>query len=172
MRSICPSWKIIIWILLCLDSLIYPLPLSFGIHSNLFSHVIKILSSWYSKVSLLIFKKGENVFFALYRTHYIFCIVATQLPYKSQLQIYAQKRGKNLPSYRSINGGSLRAPLFKSEVTIDGQTFESPEYFRTMKEAETAAAKVALMSLPQEPSPPQQSLVGTFIFLFTYVSLS
>jgi len=84
---------------------------------------------------------------------------ATQLPYKSQLQIYAQKRGKNLPSYRSINGGSLRAPLFKSEVTIDGQTFESPEYFHTLKEAETAAAKVALMSLPQEASPPQQSLV-------------
>ena len=111
-------------------------------------------------------------FFAIYRTHYIFCIVATQLPYKSQLQIYAQKRGKNLPLYRTINLGSLHASLFKSEVTIDGQTFESPEYFRTMKEAETAAAKVALMSLPQEPSPPQQSLVGTFIFLFTYVSLS
>ncbi|PAN28266.1 hypothetical protein PAHAL_5G140900 [Panicum hallii] len=81
------------------------------------------------------------------------------LPYKTQLQIYAQKRGKNLPSYRPIYGGSLHAPLFKSEVTIDGQTFESPEYFRTMKEAETAAAKVALMSLPQEASPPQQSLV-------------
>ncbi|KAG2592027.1 double-stranded RNA-binding protein 1-like [Panicum virgatum] len=84
---------------------------------------------------------------------------ATQLPYKSQLQIYAQKRGKNLPLYRTINLGSLHASLFKSEVTIDGQTFESPEYFRTMKEAETAAAKVALMSLPQEASPPQQSLV-------------
>ncbi|RLN24704.1 double-stranded RNA-binding protein 1-like isoform X1 [Panicum miliaceum] len=83
---------------------------------------------------------------------------ATQ-PYKTQLQIYAQKRGKNLPSYRTIYGGSLHAPLFKSEVTIDGQTFESPEYFHTMKEAETAAAKVALMSLPQEASPPQQSLV-------------
>lgn len=80
----------------------------------------------------------------------------TQLPYKSQLQIYAQKRGKLLPSYRTIHGGSLRAPLFKSEVTIDGQTFESPEYCRTMKEAETAAAKVALMSLPQEASPTQQ----------------
>ena len=108
---------------------------------------------------------------------YFCCIVATQLPYKSQLQIYAQKRGKNLPSYYSTNLGSLHAPLFKSKVTIDGQTFESPKYFRTMKdEAEIAAAKVALMSLPQEPSPPQQSLVGTFLFLFlflfTYVSLS
>ena len=123
---------------------------------------------------MLISKKGENVFFLLYLSHPLLfcCIVATQLPYKSQLQIYAQKRGKNLPLYRTINLGSLHASLFKSEVTIDGQTFESPEYFHTMKEAETAAAKVALMSLPQEPSPPQQSLVGTFIFLFTYVSLS
>ncbi|ONM37509.1 Glycosyl hydrolase family protein [Zea mays] len=86
----------------------------------------------------------------------------TQLPYKSQLQIYAQKRGKLLPSYRPIHGGSLHAPLFKSEVTIDGQTFESPEYCHTMKEAETVAAKVALMSLPQEANPTQQLLVGPF----------
>ncbi|KAL5673691.1 hypothetical protein ACJX0J_017997, partial [Zea mays] len=83
----------------------------------------------------------------------------TQLPYKSQLQIYAQKRGKLLPSYRPIHGGSLHAPLFKSEVTIDGQTFESPEYCHTMKEAETVAAKVALMSLPQEANPTQQLLL-------------
>ncbi|CAO2178079.1 unnamed protein product [Urochloa humidicola] len=83
----------------------------------------------------------------------------TQLPYKNQLQMYAQKRGKQLPSYRPIYEGSLHAPLFKSEVTIDGQKFESPEYCRTMKEAEAAAAKVALISLPQEASPPQQSPV-------------
>ncbi|TKW17030.1 hypothetical protein SEVIR_5G338900v4 [Setaria viridis] len=83
----------------------------------------------------------------------------TQIPYKSRLQIYAQKRGKQLPSYRTIYGGSLHAALFKSEVTIDGQTFESPEYCRTLKEAETAAAEVALMSLPKEASPPLQSLV-------------
>lgn len=81
--------------------------------------------------------------------------------------MYAQKRGKVLPSYRPIYGGSLHAPLFKSEVTIDDQTFESPEYYRTMKEAEAAAAKVALMSLPQEPNPTQQLLVSLFLFLFT-----
>ncbi|KAF8663849.1 hypothetical protein HU200_055184 [Digitaria exilis] len=94
-------------------------------------------------------------------THYsfLFSIVETQLPYKTRLQIYAQKRGKHLPMYRPIHGGSLHAPLFKSEVTIDGQTFESPEYCRTLKEAETAAARVALMSLPLEAWPPQQSQV-------------
>ncbi|KAL5647231.1 hypothetical protein ACJX0J_041586, partial [Zea mays] len=78
------------------------------------------------------------------------------LPYKSQLQICAQKRGKLLPSYRLIRGGSLGAPLFKLEVAIDGQTFESLEYCHTIKEAETVAAKVALMSLPQEANPTQQ----------------
>ncbi|CAL4947214.1 unnamed protein product [Urochloa decumbens] len=82
-----------------------------------------------------------------------------QPSYKNQLQIYAQKRRKQLPSYRPICAGSLHARLFKSEVTIDGQTFESPEYCRTLKEAEGAAAKVALISLPQEASPPQQSPV-------------
>ncbi|CAO2182745.1 unnamed protein product [Urochloa humidicola] len=80
-----------------------------------------------------------------------------QPSYKTQLQIYAQKRGKQLPSYRPIYSGFLHAPLFKSEVTINGQKFESPEYCRTMKEAEAAAAKVALISLPQEASPTQQS---------------
>ncbi|KAJ1285611.1 hypothetical protein BS78_03G291700 [Paspalum vaginatum] len=88
----------------------------------------------------------------------------TQLPYKTQLQIYAQKRGKQLPSYRSIQAGSLHAPLFKSVVTIGGQTFESPEYCRTLKEAEAAAAKVALMSLPQEASPPEQFPVPSVSF--------
>uniref|UniRef100_A0A804QI01 DRBM domain-containing protein n=1 Tax=Zea mays TaxID=4577 RepID=A0A804QI01_MAIZE len=89
----------------------------------------------------------------------------TQLPYKSQLQIYAQKRGKLLPSYRLIRVGSLGAPLFKSEVTIDGQTFESPEYCHTIKEAETVAAKVALMSLPQEANPTQQLLDAGLVSL-------
>jgi hypothetical protein len=41
-----------------------------------------------------------------------------------------------------------------------------------MKEAETAAAKVALMSLPQEATPTQQLRVGPFLFLFTYGELS
>uniref|UniRef100_A0A0A8YPK1 DRBM domain-containing protein n=1 Tax=Arundo donax TaxID=35708 RepID=A0A0A8YPK1_ARUDO len=82
-----------------------------------------------------------------------------QFPSKTQLQIYAQKRGKQLPLYRFIQEGPPHAPLFKSIVTIDGQTFESPEYCRTVKEAETAAANVALMSLPLESNPPKQSTV-------------
>ncbi|TVU34966.1 hypothetical protein EJB05_16825, partial [Eragrostis curvula] len=75
-------------------------------------------------------------------------------PPKSQLQIYCQKRGKRLPSYRPIHEGPPHLLKFKSVVTVDGQTFESPEFCYTLKEAENAAAKVALASLPQEASLP------------------
>ncbi|CAM0883451.1 unnamed protein product [Alopecurus aequalis] len=85
----------------------------------------------------------------------------TQLPYKTQLQIYAQKRHKCLPLYHTTQSGPLHAILFKSSVTIDGQTFESPQDYRTVKEAEFAAARVALMSLPQEAKPPEQMLAGS-----------
>ncbi|KAL6616144.1 hypothetical protein ACP70R_038414 [Stipagrostis hirtigluma subsp. patula] len=88
----------------------------------------------------------------------------TQLPYKNQLQIYAQKRGKQLPLYCPIQEGPPHAPLFKSTVTIDGQTFESPEYCHTLKEAETAAAKVALMSLPLEAIQPEKPTVPSLSY--------
>ncbi|KAF1886919.1 hypothetical protein Lal_00046157 [Lupinus albus] len=34
---------------------------------------------------------------------------------------------------------------FKCKVTIDGKTYDSPEYFRTLKDAENAAARVLLI---------------------------
>lgn len=86
----------------------------------------------------------------------IFPIAENQSSYKSQLQIYAQKKGKLLPSYQTIREGPGHASRFKSVVTVDGKAFESPEYFHTVKEAESAAAKLALMSLPQEASSSEQ----------------
>ncbi|KAF7030970.1 hypothetical protein CFC21_042386 [Triticum aestivum] len=85
----------------------------------------------------------------------------TQLPYKSQLQVYAQKRHKELPSYDTIQSGPPHAPLFRSTVTIDGRKFESPQDYHTTKEAEFAAARVALMSLCQEANPSEQMPVGS-----------
>ncbi|KAF7102654.1 hypothetical protein CFC21_103755 [Triticum aestivum] len=85
----------------------------------------------------------------------------TQLPYKSQLQVYAQKRHKDLPSYDTIRSGPLHAPLFRSTVTIDGHKFESPQDYHTTKEAEFAAARVALMSLCQEANPSEQMPAGS-----------
>ncbi|TVU22511.1 hypothetical protein EJB05_32217 [Eragrostis curvula] len=80
-----------------------------------------------------------------------------QLNHKNQLQIYAQKRGIQPPSYCPIPIGSPHEPLFKSKVIIDGQTFESPKEYRTLKAAEKAAAGLALTSLPQEASLQDQS---------------
>jgi dsRNA-specific ribonuclease len=67
--------------------------------------------------------------------------------YKTQLQIYAQKRNLKLPEYSPEWEGPPHAMRFKCKVTIDGQTFESPKFYPTFKEAEHAAAEIALKSL-------------------------
>ncbi|XP_059462236.1 double-stranded RNA-binding protein 4-like [Corylus avellana] len=67
--------------------------------------------------------------------------------YKNHLQNYAQKRNLSLPVYSCEREGPPHASRFKCKVTIDGQTYESPEFFATLKDAEHAAAKVALSSL-------------------------
>ncbi|TVU40633.1 hypothetical protein EJB05_14102, partial [Eragrostis curvula] len=71
-----------------------------------------------------------------------------------RLQIYCQKQGKQLPSYRPIYEGPPHLRKFKSVVMVDGQEFKSPEFCYKLKEAEAAAAKFALASLPQEASLP------------------
>lgn len=70
--------------------------------------------------------------------------------YKNQLQTFAQKRSLPLPIYSSEHQGPVHARRFKCKVTIDGRTYESREYFTTLKDAEHAAAKAALMSLSAE----------------------
>ncbi|XP_030942713.1 double-stranded RNA-binding protein 1-like [Quercus lobata] len=67
--------------------------------------------------------------------------------YKNQLQNYAQKRNLRLPVYSCEREGPPHASHFRCKVTVDGQTYESPEFFSTSKDAERAAAKVALTSL-------------------------
>lgn len=66
---------------------------------------------------------------------------------KNQLQSYAQKRNIGLPVYSSEWEGPPHAMKFKCKVIIDGQSYESPSFYSTLKDAEHAAAKVALMSL-------------------------
>lgn len=70
--------------------------------------------------------------------------------YKSQLQCYAQKRNLPFPIYSSEQEGPPHARCFKCKVTVDGQTYESPEFFSTLKEAEHEAAKIAVMALSPE----------------------
>ncbi|KAF7152552.1 hypothetical protein RHSIM_Rhsim01G0216200 [Rhododendron simsii] len=67
--------------------------------------------------------------------------------YKNQLQELAQRSCFNLPSYTCIREGPDHAPRFKSIVNFNGDTFESPNYCSTLRQAEHAAAEVALNSL-------------------------
>lgn len=67
--------------------------------------------------------------------------------YKNQLQELAQRSCFNLPSYSCIREGPDHAPRFKSTVNFNGETFESPTFCSTLRQAEHAAAEVALSTL-------------------------
>ncbi|XP_038904854.1 double-stranded RNA-binding protein 1-like isoform X2 [Benincasa hispida] len=70
--------------------------------------------------------------------------------YKNKLQNLAQKRGLSLPMYTCERDGPPHASRFRCKVEIDGKTYESPEFHGTLKDAENAVAKVALLSLCQD----------------------
>lgn len=72
---------------------------------------------------------------------------ATRHLHKNQLQIYTQKKNLELPLYSCEWEGPPHNRRFIGRVTVSGQTYESPGFFPTLKEAENAAAKLALMSL-------------------------
>uniref|UniRef100_A0A5B7BX89 DRBM domain-containing protein n=1 Tax=Davidia involucrata TaxID=16924 RepID=A0A5B7BX89_DAVIN len=67
--------------------------------------------------------------------------------YKNQLQELAQRSCFNLPSYACIREGPDHAPRFKASVNFNGEIFESPTYCTTLRQAEHAAAEVALNAL-------------------------
>lgn len=67
--------------------------------------------------------------------------------YKNQLQELAQRSCFNLPSYACIREGPDHAPRFKATVNFNGETFEGSSYCSTLRQAEHAAAEVALNTL-------------------------
>ncbi|KAL5701416.1 hypothetical protein ACHQM5_026754 [Ranunculus cassubicifolius] len=67
--------------------------------------------------------------------------------YKNQLQELAQRSCFNLPSYACIREGPDHAPRFKATVNFNGETFESPAFCTTLRQAEHSAAEVALAEL-------------------------
>lgn len=67
--------------------------------------------------------------------------------YKNQLQELAQRSCFNLPSYTCIREGPDHAPRFKASVNFNGEIFEGPSYCNTLRQAEHAAAEVALNTL-------------------------
>ncbi|XVF31218.1 hypothetical protein REPUB_Repub16aG0126700 [Reevesia pubescens] len=67
--------------------------------------------------------------------------------FKNQLQELAQRSCFNLPSYSCIREGPDHAPRFKATVNFNGDTFESPTFFSSLRQAEHAAAELALNTL-------------------------
>lgn len=63
------------------------------------------------------------------------------------LQTYAQRNKLGIPVYSSERQGPPHRLCFKAKVTVDEHLFESPGFYKTLKEAEHAVAQVALMSL-------------------------
>lgn len=63
---------------------------------------------------------------------------------KKHLQNYARKNNLDPPVF-TIKTERLH---YKATVVIDEKSFESPTFFNSIKEAEQAAAKIALRELP------------------------
>ncbi|CAN6469386.1 unnamed protein product [Victoria cruziana] len=78
--------------------------------------------------------------------------------YKNQLQELAQRSCFNLPSYSCIREGPDHAPRFKATVNFNGEIFESPTFCSTLRQAEHAAAEVALSTLSKRG--PSRSLAA------------
>lgn len=93
--------------------------------------------------------------------------------YKNQLQELAQRSCFNLPSYACIREGPDHAPRFKASVNFNGEIFDSPAFFSTLRQAEHSAAEVALNTLADRgPSKTLAAkvLVGTHLLcLFTLI---
>ncbi|XP_042477116.1 double-stranded RNA-binding protein 2-like [Macadamia integrifolia] len=67
--------------------------------------------------------------------------------FKNQLQELAQRSCFNLPAYTCIREGPDHAPRFKATVNFNGETYESPTFCTTLRQAEHSAAEVALSTL-------------------------
>lgn len=84
--------------------------------------------------------------------------------YKNQLQELAQRSCFNLPSYACIREGPDHAPRFKATVNFNGEMFESPTFCSTLRQAEHAAAEVALNELSKRG--PSSSLAAKVLVSF------
>ncbi|KAG0459573.1 hypothetical protein HPP92_022701 [Vanilla planifolia] len=78
--------------------------------------------------------------------------------YKNQLQELAQRSCFNLPSYACVREGPDHAPRFKASVNFNGEIFQGPSNCTTLRQAEHAAAEVALTNLSSRA--PSRSLAA------------
>ncbi|XP_030520923.1 double-stranded RNA-binding protein 1-like [Rhodamnia argentea] len=75
--------------------------------------------------------------------------------YKCKLQEECQARKWGLPRYSTVRDGPEHRPRFRSSVSVNGQSFDSPTASDTSRRAQDEAAKLAFLSLSPSPSPPE-----------------
>lgn len=92
--------------------------------------------------------------------------------YKNRLQHYSQKRSVALPEYSFEFDGPPHARRFRASVMIDGKTYQSPEYYPSLKDAEHAAAKVALESLSLADIEEASSSFFKYVLMFSVIFFS
>ncbi|GER26968.1 double-stranded RNA-binding protein 3 [Striga asiatica] len=74
--------------------------------------------------------------------------------YKSKLQEFCQRCSWEFPEYKTVRDGPDHMPHFTATVSVHGQVFETPAQCKSSKEAQNAAARIALEHL-NTPPPPQ-----------------
>lgn len=69
------------------------------------------------------------------------------MKFKNQLQELAHKAAIPLPEYTVINEGLSHSPCFRATVEINGKSYTTNDVFKSRKEAEQEAARLALEDL-------------------------
>ncbi|XP_020533065.1 double-stranded RNA-binding protein 1 isoform X1 [Jatropha curcas] len=72
--------------------------------------------------------------------------------YKTKLQELCQKRQWALPKYSTMKDGPDHNPRFKSSVSVNSHSFDSPFPYKSSKQAQNEAAKIAFLHFTS-PSP-------------------
>ncbi|GLJ25448.1 hypothetical protein SUGI_0487270 [Cryptomeria japonica] len=91
-------------------------------------------------------------FYPVLLLHIFFCFEEiVKMISKLKLQEIVQAEYSNVPTYVFAKDGSDCAPQFRASVSFCGLTFQSPGSSRTLREAENAAANVALDALFAKP---------------------
>ena len=99
-------------------------------------------------------------------------LIDVQHLHKNLLQNFAQKRNLSRPMYSCESEGPPHASRFRCKVTINEKSYESLEFFPTIKEAEHAAARIALSCLsPGAIEEVQLKINGAFLPLLIYCRL-
>ncbi|KAH9784565.1 Double-stranded RNA-binding protein 1 [Citrus sinensis] len=73
--------------------------------------------------------------------------------YKTKLQELCHQRVWNLPVYTTAKQGLDHNPRFQATVTVNDQSFTTPDLYKSSKEAQNDAARIAFQHFSSPPPP-------------------